>query len=471
MVFGAFLLLEPPVGLGEPAWHTAAVGLLLAIWWMTEAIPIPITSLLPIILFPVLTVLPIREAAAPYAHPLIFLFMGGFILSLAMERWDLHVRIALNLIRWRGSGYLGIISGFMIAAAALSMWVTNTATTLMLLPVALSVIELVGAKAKTRSAKNFPVVLLLGLAYAATIGGLGTLIGTVPNALFAGFLDQEYNYEVSFAGWMTIGVPLVLLAVPIVYFVLTRFVYPVKNEATPDIEVDKMLELLGRMSRGERMVAVVWICTATLWITRPILDDFIPGLSDTGIALVGALVLFLLPVDFEDGVFVMDWQSAVKLPWGMLILFGGGLSLASAISKTGLAAWIGQALGGLSVLPTIFVVLLVVAVIVFLTELTSNTATTAAFLPILAPVAVAMGQNPLLLVLPATLAASCAFMLPVATPPNAIVFGSDRITIAQMSRAGFVLNLLFVVIVTLVAYALLPIVFDVTIGEIPVWAR
>jgi sodium-dependent dicarboxylate transporter 2/3/5 len=467
--FVVMLLIDPPAGLAQPAWHTAAVGILLAIWWMTEAIPIPVTSLLPLVLFPLLDVAPIRDVAAPYANPLIFLFMGGFILSIAMQRWDLHVRIALNLIRWRGAGYLGIISGFMIAAAVLSMWVTNTATTLMLLPVALSVIGLVDAKSEDQSSRNFPVALLLGIAYAATIGGLGTLIGTVPNALLAGFLDQTYDYEISFAGWMMIGVPLVIISVPVIYYILTRLVYPVRNVGTPEIEVDKMLSQLGPMNRGERLVAGVWIVTAILWVTRPIIDSWIPGLTDTGIAVAAAVAMFLLPVDFKSGLFVMDWWSAKKLPWGMLILFGGGLTLASAISKTGLAGWIGQAVAGLDALPMLLVVFLVVTLIVFLTELTSNTATTAAFLPILAPVALAMGQNPLLLIVPATLAASCAFMLPVATPPNAIVYGSGRITIAQMSRAGFFLNIALILIVTAVAYLLLPVVFGVENGVVPEW--
>lgn len=463
------ILVDPPTGLGEPAWHAAAVGALLAIWWMTEAIPIPVTSLLPIVLFPLLDVAEIRDAAAPYAHPLIFLFMGGFMLSIAMQRWDLHVRIALNLIRWRGAGRLGIISGFMIAAASLSMWVTNTATTLMLLPVALSVIALVQSESKGRSDDNFPVALLLGIAYAATLGGLGTLIGTVPNALLAGFLDQTYAYEISFAGWMMIGVPLVIVSVPVVYFILTRVVFPVRDGGEADIEVDKMLSLMGPMNKGERLVAGVWVVTASLWVFRPIVDNWIPGLTDTGIALAAAIAMFILPVDLKNGVFVMDWWSAVKLPWGMLILFGGGLSLASAISQTGLAAWIGEGVVGLGTLPILAILLLVVTLIVFLTELTSNTATAAAFLPILAPVALAMGQNPLLLVVPATLAASCAFMLPVATPPNAIVFGSNRVTIGQMSKAGFVLNITFILIVTATAYMLLPIVFDVQIGVVPDW--
>jgi sodium-dependent dicarboxylate transporter 2/3/5 len=268
---------------------------------------------------------------------------------------------------------------------------------------------------------------------------------------------------------MTIGVPLVVICVPVVYFILTRVVYPVKNLEAGDIEVEKMVDLLGPMSRGERLTALVWIVTAILWVTRPILDDFVPGLSDSGIAMAAAIALFLIPVDFKEGVFVIDWYTAKKLPWGMLILFGGGLSLAAAISKTGLAGWIGQGLSGLHTLPMIIVVLAVVAVIVFLTELTSNTATTAAFLPILAPVAIAMGQSPLLLALPATLAASCAFMLPVATPPNAVVFGSERISIAQMAKAGFVLNILFIVVVTAFAYLMLPLVFGVEIGQIPDW--
>lgn len=465
------MAVEPPVGLAQPAWNAAAVGILLAIWWMTEALPIPVTSLLPVVLFPLLGITSLRDAAAPYAHPLIFLFMGGFMLSIAMQRWNLHKRIALHIIRRRGSGLRGIISGFMIASAFLSLWVTNTATTLMLLPVALSVIAIVVTDAGDEATAAFSTALLLGIAYSATIGGLGTLIGTVPNALLAAFMEQTYSVDLSFTRWMMVGIPLVIVGIPVVYWVLTRLVFKIEAGRDSAIDIDTMIDELGPLTKAEKLISGVWVVTAAAWITRPLLQNWIPELSDPGIALAAAISLFIIPVRFSDGVFLMDWKSASRIPWGTLILFGGGLSLAAAISTTGLAAWIGAGVTVLHTLPMIVILLIVVTVIVFLTELTSNTATAAAFLPILAPVAIAMGQNPLLLLLPATLAASCAFMLPVATPPNAIIFGSERVTIAQMSRAGLLLNFAFIILVALVAYALIPFVFDVEVDVIPDWAQ
>ncbi len=460
-----------PVGLGEPAWNTAAVGLLMCIWWVTEALPIPVTALLPLVLMPVLGVAPISDVAAPYAHQLIFLFMGGFMLSIAMERWNLHRRLALQIIRLRGSGPLAIVSGFMVSAAFLSMWVTNTATTLMLLPIAMAVITMVKEKSGETYDANFGVVLLLGTAYAATIGGLGTLIGTVPNALLAAFLDQQYGFEISFVRWMWLGIPLVVISVPLVYLILTRFAFPVPKSMEVQVDIKGLVAELGRVKKGEWMVGVVFLCTACLWIFRPLIGKLVPFLSDAGISMAAAVFLFILPVDWKAGVFVMDWKSARRLPWGMLILFGGGLTLAKNVSDTGLAVWIGQSITALQTLPTFVILLIVVTGVVLLTELTSNTATTASLLPILAPVALAMGESPLLLVIPATIAASCAFMLPVATPPNAIVYGSDLISIPQMVRAGVFLEVLFIVLLTTVAYLLLPLVFGVDLGVIPSWAN
>ena len=476
-LFLALVLLPVPGGMAPEAWRTAAVGLLMAIWWVTEAIPIPATALLPLVLFPVLDVVPIRETAAPYANPIIFLFMGGFMIAQAMQRWQLHRRIALSVVQALGTRPHRLVLGFMLATAFLSMWVSNTATAVMMMPIGLSVIGLVApagdAGEGTLPARlNFGTGLMLGIAYAASIGGLGTLIGTPPNALLAGFLETSYGFEVGFARWMLVGIPLAAVSLPLVWLYLTRAAFPIGIAEIPGgrAMIEDELEALGPVSAGEWRVGLVFGLTALAWILRPLLDDVVPGLSDAGIAMGAALALFLIPVDREAGTFALDWDTARGLPWGVLILFGGGLSLAAAVTETGLAEWIGTALSALDAWPTALLVAGVTAVIVFLTELTSNTATAAAFLPILGPLAVALGENPLLLAVPAALGASCAFMMPVATPPNAIVYGSGYITIPQMARAGAVLNVAFIVLITALAYTVMLWALGVTPGVLPRWA-
>lgn len=465
-------VLPVPEGLSVEAWRVVGVGTLMATWWITEAIPISVTALLPIILLPVLGVSPVRDATTPYANPLIFLFMGGFIIATAMERWHLHRRIALVIIRAIGVNPRGIIGGFMLASAFLSMWVSNTATAMMMLPIALSVVELVRTDAANSEQRNFALVLLLSIAYACSVGGMGTLIGTPTNALLAGFVNETYGIELAFFDWFLLGMPVVILGLALMFVVLTRVVFPVRLAELPGGRAFITTELakLGQMSKAEKLVAFVFTLTAASWMLRPQLVKVLPGLSDTGIAIFGAVLLFMLPVDWRKGVFVLDWQSAKQLPWGVLLLFGGGLSLASAINKTGLAAWIGSSVTSISTWPLVVIVLVVVVLIVFLTELTSNVATAAAFLPILASVAIGLGESPLVLIVPAALAASAAFMLPVATPPNAIIYGSGAISIPQMARAGFVLNLLFILLVTALVYTLLPATLGVTFGELPSWA-
>lgn len=446
----------------------------MAIWWISEALPIPVTALLPVVLFPVLGVGSIADTTAPYANPLIFLFLGGFLIAIAMERWDLHRRIALRTIAFVGTSPRRIIGGFMIAAAFLSMWISNTATAMMMLPIGLSVVALARANAGSQSAQvgGFAVALMLSIAYACNIGGMGTLIGTPPNALLAGFLVETYGVDVGFAQWMGMGVPLVLVGLPLAYVVLTRWLFTL--DAVELVGgaalVRRELERLGRLSRAERLVGGVFATVALLWITRPLLSTVVPGLSDAGIAVFGGVVLFFLPVDLAKGQFVLDWEAAQQLPWGVLLLFGGGLSLAAAVERTGLATWIGEALSVVGGLPLLLTVMIVTAAIILLTEVTSNTATAAAFLPIMASVAVGIGENPFLLVVPVALAASAAFMLPVATPPNAVVFGSGDVTIPEMARAGVWLNLLFVLLITLAAYVLVPFVFGVELGVVPDWA-
>ena len=435
------------------------MGILMAIWWMTEAIPISATALLPLALFPLLGIADIRAAAAPYANPLIFLFLGGFLIAAGMERWNLHRRLALRIIAMMGPRPYAILAGFMIAAAFLSMWVSNTATALMMLPIGLSVAELV-RRTDSKEVEHFTIGLMLIIAYSCSIGGIATLVGTPPNAFFAGFMLETYDVSVGFVEWMQIGVPMALIALPLMYFVVTRVVYPIKIREIPGgaAFINSELAAMGRMSRPEKMVMVLFVAAAVLWMTRPLLAPMIPGLSDAGIAMGVGLLFFLLPVDVPKRVFLLEWNDAERLPWGLLILFGGGLSLAAAINDTGLAAWLGAQAGLLENWPIFLIVLAIATTIIFLTELTSNIATVAAFLPIVASIGVGLGESPLVFAVPAVLAASCAFMLPVATPPNAIVYSSEYVTIPRMARAGILLNILFIFLVSLIAYALLPLV-------------
>ena len=456
VLFALLLLLPPPAAMTPAAWRTAATGILMAVWWITEAIPIPATALVPLLLFPLLGVASIGAAAAPYANPVIFLFLGGFLIAAALQRCGLHQRMALTIIALAGTSPRRLVGGFMAATAFISLWVSNTATVVMLLPMALSVITLVESRGATGA--NFAVTLLLGLTYAASIGGMGTLIGTPPNALLAGFMDETYGIRIGFVEWMLLGVPLVLVALPLSWLLLTRVLYPVPGgDAAGGADLIRSeLRRLGPLSRAELIVGGITALTAIAWVTRPLIDDVLPGISDAGIAVGGALLLFVIPAGWRERSPLLDWDDAQRLPWGVLLLFGGGLSLADAIEETGLAAWIGEALGAVAAWPPLLVVLTVSTVIVFLTELTSNTAVAAAFLPVVAALAVGIGADPLLLAVPVALGASCAFMMPVATPPNAIVYGSGHLTIPQMARAGFWLNLLMIVLVTAAAFLLAP---------------
>ncbi|MHB2266974.1 SLC13 family permease [Aliihoeflea sp. PC F10.4] len=470
LVFAILMFLPAPEGLSIEGWRVVAVASLMIIWWITEAIPVPATALVPIALFPMTGATTGSAATSPYGDPIIFLFMGGFILALAMERWNLHRRIALNIVSRTGTQQSRIVGGFMIATAFCSMWVSNTATVVMMLPVALSVVGLIGEDKKS----NFPLSLLLGVAYAASIGGVATLIGTPPNALLAGALNQTYGYDIGFARWMIIGLPIALVMLVISWLFLTRLTLKLeKGEVEGASELFRSeLAKLGAWSVPEKRVGIVFVVTALAWIFRTILDDYIPGLNDTSIAIMAALVLFVLPAGDGKGGALIEWRNALRLPWGVLLLFGGGLSLAAAVVSTGLDQWIGDQMGNVaSMLPLIAVIALVATVILLLTEFTSNTATAATFLPLMAALAVSLGENPLTLTVPAAIAASMAFMLPVATPPNALVFGSGHVSIPQMVRQGIWHNLAALVLLTTLGYWLLITFFGVTIGEIPDWAQ
>jgi len=446
---------------------TAATGVLMAVWWLTEAIPLPATALIPLVLFPLTGAADIKAAAAPFAHSVIFLFLGGFLLGLAMERSGLHKRIALSIVLLVGTGPRMLIGGFMLASAALSMWVSNTATTIMMLPIAMSVLTLVAvqhAPAGTAAEDapspdpHFDTALLLGIAYAASIGGIATLIGTPPNAVLKGFIETDLGREIGFAQWLAIGLPITVVFLPLAWAYLVFFSQRVRLREIPGGRAVIRAERsqLGPMSRAERTVLVVFLCAIVLWIARPFLARYGAGhemallgrLNDSSIAIGAALALFIIPVNARTRTFAMDWQTTRRLPWGILLLFGGGLSLAAAISATGVDVFIGSSITGIGHLPAWVAITLVCTLMIFLTELTSNTAVTTALLPILAAAAPALGVDPIRVIVPAALAASFAFMLPVATPPNAIVFGSGRIRIGQMARAGFGLNILGILVIS-----------------------
>lgn len=449
----ACILTDPPGGLSEKAWLTVGLAALMAVWWSTEAIPIPATSLLPILLIPLLDIDTLAKATAPYANPTIFLFLGGFLLGLAMQRWNLHKRIALATLLAVGNQPSRQIAGFMIATAFISMWVSNTATSIMMLPIGLSVIGLLIAGSEEKEGARFAVALLLGIAYSASVGGIATLIGTPPNALLAAFMRENYDVQIGFGQWMLLGLPLSIGMLVFIWWSLTRGGFRLAGGDSRGL-LEKEMAALGPMSRAEKMVAVVFVLAAAAWIFQPLLADYIDGVNDTSIAMAAAIALFLIPVDLHKRVFLMDWEQANKAPWGVLLLFGGGLSLAGVIGASGLAEWIASSLSAFDALPLLAMIALVVTVIIFLTEITSNTATAAAFLPLLGALAVAQGLSPEMLAIPAAVAASCAFMMPVATPPNAIVFGTGQLPIQAMIKAGFVLNLFGVLLVSLLCYGL-----------------
>jgi len=457
------LLSDTPAGLSEVGGTTAAIGVLMAVWWATEAVPIAVTALLPLVVFPLLGIASIQDTASPYAHKVIFLFLGGFIVAFAMQRWNLHRRIALNVLQLVGGNGRSLVGGFMLSSAVISMWVMNTSTTMMLLPIAVSIITVIHKSVGSLDDKgrnDFQYALLLGVAYGATIGGMATLIGTAPNAMFAAFMQENYGTQIDFASWMMVGLPLATAMLPLAWLVLTRLVFKVDFHTSDEgrAELRRMKDEMGNIKVPEVRVAIVFAIMATAWVTRPLLTQ-LPGLAaldDSGIALAGAIALFLIPSGSKSDPLLLRWKYAEQLPWSVLILFGGGLTLAGAVSRTGLAEWLGGNLQMVGQWPLIAIVLVAATMIIFLTELTSNIATTATFLPVVAAVAFESGINPILLTVPVTFAASCAFMLPVATPPNAIVFGSGLLTIPKMARAGLALNIVGMVIVTVVAMTLAP---------------
>ena len=474
LLFTVLLLSPAPEGMSLAAWRVAAVAVLMAVWWISEALPIAATALLPIALFPLLGVMRTAQVTVSYADHLIYLFLGGFLIAMAMQRWELHRRIALHTIRLVGVSPARIVLGFMLATALLSMWISNTATAMMMLPIALAVIGQIErlkpeqAGEDTSRAEGLGTSLMLGIAYAASIGGVATLIGTPPNAILAGVVERLYGYRISFAAWMGFGLPLSLLMLAIAWFYLTRYAYPSGRRSLPGARelIGRELAALGSMSGPERWVLAVFAGVALLWIGRGLFKiESLAMVSDASIAIAGALLLFIIPADFAKREFLLDWQTAAKLPWDILILFGGGFALAQGFGDSGLTEWIVTRLSGLAGVPLLVLVAAVTLVVIFLTEVTSNTATATLVLPVMGALAAAVDVHPLGLMVPAAVAASYAFMLPVATPPNAIVFSSRLVSIPQMARAGLWMNLIATVVIAAFVLLLLPLLWGIELGR------
>jgi sodium-dependent dicarboxylate transporter 2/3/5 len=460
-------------GLSDQGNAVLACTLWVATWWITEAMPIAATSLLPIILFPLTGALPLDVTSSSYGHQFIFLYLGGFILALSIEKWNLHKRIALNIIEWIGSDMRKIILGFMIATAFLSMWISNTATAVMMLPIGIAIVKQMKDLKSTSEDENliFGKALMLSIAFSASIGGMATLIGTPTNLVFAGVVKELYGIEISFLDWIKLGLPISLMLLYISWVYLTRVAFKFKGAKFEEgqVEINRQLKELGKMSYEEKIVLFVFIFTGFAWISRTFfLNLFIPNLDDSIIALMSGLCLFLFnSKSTEKTQKIMLWEDAVKLPWGILLLFGSGLAIASAFQASGLATWIADKMVQLNGFPIFIILLVIVTIVNFLTEITSNVATTAMLLPILAPTAVILGVHPYLLMVGATLAASCAFMLPVATPPNAVVFGSNYLKISDMVRVGIVMNFISIAIIFVMVYFVLPFLWNFNAFENP----
>ncbi|XBM33916.1 DASS family sodium-coupled anion symporter [Bacillus licheniformis] len=474
-LFFAVLLFFFPEGLSYEGRMVLATTLWVAVWWITEAVPIPAASLLPIVLLPLTGALEGAAVTSSYGDPIVFLFLGGFLIALAMERWNLHKRIALNIISVVGTSTSRIVLGFMAATGFLSMWVSNTAAVMMMLPLGTAIIHQVSAVIKSErkdlaaEEAKFSKALIFSIGYAGTIGGLGTLIGTPPNIILAANIKKLYGVEVSFGGWMAFAVPVVVILLVAVWLYLTKVAHPIKMKELPGGK-ELILEekrKLGKMSFEETMVLLVFGFAAFMWVTRTFLwDDKIPGIDDTMIAIFAASLLFLIP-SLNKGGRVLDWSVSKDLPWGILLLFGGGLALATGFKETGLAEWIGGRLTVLDGFNFVVIVIISTALVLFLTEITSNTATATMILPVLASLALALNVHPYALMVPAAMAANCAFMLPVGTPPNAIIFASGKLKISEMVRTGFVINIFTLILIVGAVFYILPHLWGVDLTVFP----
>lgn len=446
-----FFLIQflPKILVSEKADAVIAVAVWMVIWWVTETVNIAVTALLPLILFPLLKVMEIADVGANYGSPIIFLFFGGFVLALALEKVNLHKRIALNIVKLTGTTPNKVVLGFMIATALMSMWISNTASTVVMLPIAISVIRLLinDTDGFTKADKNFALSIMLGIAFAANAGGIATVIGTPPNSVLIGLLENQYNIQISFLTWMSFGLPFSIIMVTAVYFVLVKIMFPCRGivfTASVNI-INEEIEKLGKISKEEKRVLLIFGITVFLWITRTVINNIFPGLklSDTIISLIGAVSLFAIPINFKKGNFILQWKDTEKLAWGILILFGGGLALAKGMASSGLVALITDTIAArnFDVLATVS---LLIVLMLFMTELMSNVALVAVLAPVVAGIAIGLDIPILNVLIPVTMASSCAFMLPMATPPNAIVFASGYVKVNEMVRAGIILNLIAV---------------------------
>jgi sodium-dependent dicarboxylate transporter 2/3/5 len=471
LAFIIIQMLNKPENMTPEAFQVLAVTAWVAIWWVTEAINIAVTALLVIVLFPLTGALDISSTTAAFGHKYIFLYIGGFMLAIAIEKWNLHRRIALNIISLIGTNVTNIILGFMVATAFLSMWISNTATSVMMLPIGMAIVTQFksGSNNSEKLNKDFGKALMLSIAYSASIGGIGTLIGTPPNLVFAGIVSETYQIEISFMKWFMFGAPISVILLFLSWKYLTKYAFKFRGANFPGgkEEINRLKKELGPISKEEKYVLAVFSLTAFCWITRSfILQKINPNIDDTIIAMTAGISLFIIPSSNSKKA-IINWKEAVKMPWGIIMLFGGGMALAQAFQTTGLALWIGSQLTLIEGMSLILVILILIASINFLTEMTSNLATTAMLLPILAPLALAMNLHPYMLMVSATLAASCAFMLPVATPPNAVVFGSGYLHIPDMIRTGIWMNVLSIIIITLMTYFLLPIIWEIIPTKFP----
>lgn len=461
--------------------NVLAVSVWVIIWWLFEAIPIGMTSLLPLVLFPIFQIAPIKEVSSFYANPIIFLFVGGFIIALAMEKWNLHKRVALNIIKLTGTNERQILLGFIAATGGLSMWISNTATTMMMLPIALSIIHqlnsivsatsIVATKKVTLEGEHsFGKALILSIAFAASIGGMATIVGTPTNLILVEGVRQLYDYEIPFDQWFFFGLPLVLVLLIVLWWHLSRVAFKLNSQHVPGASeiINNELKVLGKMGRQETIIAVVFGLVAVAWIFRKLLlTPIFPDINDTTIALMGAVVLFLIPAKKGSKEMLMAWEDARKLPWFVILLFGGAFAIAGSFSTSGLTEWMGTKLSILASLPFWLMLLIIIAFVNYLTEVTQNMATCTLMIPVLAALATAIDVHPLGLMTGMTIAASCAFMMPIATAPNAIVFGSGNIQMKDMVKAGFLLNLISIVLITLFVYFLLPIIWDIDLMTFP----
>ncbi|OEK06419.1 SLC13 family permease [Roseivirga misakiensis] len=463
-LFILIILWSPETALNPLAWKVIASAVWMVVWWVTEAAPIAVTALLPIILFPLTGVFTVDEATAPYANKIIFLFMGGFLLGLAMERHNLHKRIALNLIKLTGTNPNGIILGFMVTTAFISMWISNTATTVMMLPIAISITNLLGINNESgKGQKRFALSLMLGIAYAANIGGTATIIGTPPNVAWVGFMNDMLGVEVTFAKYLTVGLPICLIMLTITYLLITRVLYPSKLDRLSESSqvIEDQLIALGQISKAEKRVAIIFVSTALAWILRGSINNWFDTnlLNDSIIAMAGGILMFITPLNIKKGQYLMEWEYTSKLPWGILLLFGGGLTLAKAMEKSDIVQIVGESIAGNGDINTILLVAGLIAFMLFMTELMSNVALTVIFIPVVIGISISLKINPMYLTMPVTLAASYAFMMPISTPPNAIVFSSGMVRIKDMMRAGILLNVIAILLLVILSQTLIPAIY------------